>query len=209
MARVWQTVGRMRFGFGTAPPLEYHTVRGFRVAVQNTRPDITTAFALERLDAALALIEEYQPWRIRHLRRDVTQLWIASYPSRGVYFPAQRTVLTELSFLGRAAEFSPAQVASSILHESVHARVHEMGLRLGFDPSRRDMAREERLCRRAEIAFGEALPPILGTPVVERAAAALTLPDEGVAPVVDWAEALAAKRRADADAVRAWRDSTS
>jgi hypothetical protein len=199
----------MRFGFRSAQPLEYHTVLGFRVAVQNTRPDIATAFVLERLAAALALIEEHQPWRLRHLRRDVTQLWIASYPSRGVYFPAQRTVLTELSFLGRAAEFSAAQVASSILHESVHARVHEMGLRLRFDPRRRDMAREERLCRRAEIAFGLALPAALGAPVVERAAAALMLPDEHVAPLVDWEEALAAKRQADADAVRAWRESTS
>jgi hypothetical protein len=111
--------------------------------------------------------------------------------------------MTELSFLARVAEFTPAQVASSIIHEGVHARVHRMGERLRFDWAARDMAREERLCRRAELAFGEALPPELGAPVIARAAQSLTLADHEVAPTVDWEAAHEAKRRADAEAVRA------
>jgi hypothetical protein len=187
-----------------AAPVEHSTVRGFPVALQNTRPDIATPFVIERFSAALDLIELYQPWRMRHLRRDVVQFWVAAYPSRGVYFPADRTILTELSFLARAPEFSPAQVASSILHEGVHARVHQMGVHLGFGGAR-DAAREERLCRRAEIAFGQSLPLDLGAPVIARAADALALDDAAVAPVVDWAEAHAAKERADREAVRRWR----
>jgi hypothetical protein len=178
---------------------------GFRVMVVNTRPDIPTDFVLARFEAAIALIERYQPWRLWHLRRDVTRVRIAAFPSRGVYFPADQTILTELSFLAREAEFTPAQVASSILHEGVHARVHQMAVHLEFDLAHRDMAREERMCRRAEIAFGRALPEALGAPVIARAADALALSDDGVAPDVDWEAALAAKARADREAVDAWR----
>jgi hypothetical protein len=188
------------------PPTETYTVRDFAVVLQNTRPDIATPFVLERFAAALELIERHQPWRLRHLRRDIREFWIAAYPSRGVYFPADRTVLTELSFLARASEFSPAQVAASILHEGVHARVHQMGAHLGFDASMRDPAREERLCRRAELAFAAALPPALAAPIVARAAQALTLTDADVAPTVDWPAAAAAKRRADEEAIRVWRE---
>jgi hypothetical protein len=174
-------------------------IRGVPVRVENTRPDIETLFVLGRLDAALALIEQYQPWRLWHLRRDVAYIWVAAFPCRGAYFPDRRAVLTELSFLARAAEFTPAVVASSILHEGVHARVDRA------TRSARDPAREERLCRRAELAFGLALPAALGAPVVERAVASLELSDEGVAPDIDWAAAHAAKANADAQAVRAWR----
>jgi hypothetical protein len=159
---------------------------------------------LARFTAAVALIEQYQPWRLRHLRRDTERIRIAAFPSRGAYFPGERTVLTELSFLAREAEFTPAQLAASILHEGVHARVHEMGVHLGFDLATRDMAREERMCRRAEIAFGSVLPEPIGAPVVVRATEALALDDAGVAPQVDWRAALAAKARSDQEAVAAW-----
>jgi hypothetical protein len=174
-------------------------IRGFAVRVENTRPDIGTAFVLDRLDAALALIEQYQPWRLRHLRRDVAFIWIKAFPCRGAYLPDLRVVLTELSFLARDREFTPAIIASSILHEGVHARVAKM------TRSPRDPAREERLCRRAELAFGLALPGELGAPVIERAVASLGLDDADVAPAIDWAAAHAAKANADAKAIAAWR----
>lgn len=171
----------------------------------NSRPDIDTALVVARLDAAMELVERYEPLRFRHLRRDIAGISVTAFPCRGAYMPTDRTILTELSFLARTTEFSVAQIALSIVHESVHARVHCMGERLGFDTSHRDRAREERLCRRAERAFGEALPADLGGPVVRRAVESLGLSDSQVAPVVDWAEAHAAKQRADAEAVRAWR----
>ena len=174
-------------------------IRGIAVRVENTRPDIETPFVLQRLDAALALIEQYQPWRLWHRRHDVAYIWITSFPCRGAYFPDRRAVLTELSFLARAAEFTPAIIASSILHEGVHARVDRM------TRGPRDSAREERLCRRAELAFGLALPPALGAPVIERAVASLGLADADVAPEIDWAAAHAVKARADAKAIAAWR----
>jgi hypothetical protein len=181
------------------------TLRGLRVEVTNSRPDIDTALVVARLGTALELIEEYQPIRFRHLRRDVARISVAAFPCRGAYMPGERTVLTELSFLARTSEFSAAQIASSIVHESVHARVHRMGEQLGFETVHRDMAREERLCRRAERSFGEALPAAMGEPVVRRAVESLALGDAEVAPVVNWADANAAKQRADAEAVHAWR----
>ncbi len=185
-----------------------YVIRGFRVVVANTRPDIETAFVVARLDAALELIERYQPIRMRHLRRDVAQFVVLAYPCRGAYFPAERTVMTELSFLARAAEFTPAEVAASILHEGVHARVHQMREHLELTGSPHDPAREERLCRRAELTFGQSLPPVLAAPVLARAIATLGLADDEVAPAIDWAAAHAVKAQADREAVQAWRRTT-
>jgi len=164
--------------------------RGFRVVVENTRPDIETSVVVARLEEALGLIEQYQPWRLAHLRRDLAQFWIVRYPCRGAYIPRSRTCMTELTFLART-DITAAPVAASIIHEGMHARVHRMGVAA----ESRDAAREERICRRAELDFGLALPPDLGAPVVERARMSLELSDEDVAPTIDWSEA---QRRQDA-----------
>lgn len=161
--------------------VEYFTVRGFEVVVENSRPDIRTADVLQRLDDSLALIEQTQPWRLRHLRRDLRCFWVVRYACRGAYLPDERACMTELTFLNRR-DISAAPVAASIIHEGMHARVDRMGVRR----EGRDRAREERLCRRAELEFGLALDPALGAPVVERAMASLQLSDEDVAPVIDW-----------------------
>lgn len=171
-------------------------VRGFRAVVENTRPDIATAEVLHRFDEALALIEQYQPWRLRHLRRDLAQFWIVRYACRGAYFPAERACMTELTFLARR-DITAAPVASSIIHEGIHARVHRMGEHFGVPWGARDRAREERLCRRAELEFGLALPPALGAPVVERALATLAMADEEVAPEIDWRLAQARQEAVD------------
>lgn len=169
--------------------LEQFDVRGFGVIVDNTRPDIETPVVLRRLDEALGLIESYQPWRLAHMRRDLSAFLVMRFACRGAFFPEQRVCMTELTFLART-DITAAPVAASILHEGMHARVHAM-----CTDSTRDRAREERLCRRAELEFGLSLPPELGAPVVERAVASLELDDTDVAPTIDWSEA---QRRQDA-----------
>jgi hypothetical protein len=169
---------------------ELHEIRGFEVVVENSRPDIRTQDVLGRIDEALGLIEQYQPWRLAHLRRDLEHFWIVRYPCRGAYFPDDGVCMTELTFLARR-DISAAPVAASIVHEGMHARVDRMGVRR----EDRDRAREERLCRRAELEFGLALPRALGAPVIERARESLTLADDDVAPTIDWEEA---RRRQDA-----------
>jgi hypothetical protein len=162
-----------------------HEVRGFEVIVENSRPDIATADVLARLDDALQLIERVQPWRMAHLRRDLAGFLVTRYPCRGAYFPDSRACMTELTFLARR-DITAAPVASSIIHEGMHARAHQFGVR----PESRDIAHEERICRRAELDFGLSLPPELGAPVVERARASLELEDAEVAPTIDWSVAL-------------------
>lgn len=100
--------------------------------------------------------------------------------------------MTELTFLARR-DITAATVASSIVHEGMHARVHRMGV----NPVDRDRAKEERLCRRAELEFGRALPVDLGAPVIERALGTLMLADEEVAPEIDWSEATAKQEAID------------
>ena len=172
--------------------LGIHEVRGFTVVVENTRPDITTQDVLERLGESLDLIERHQPWRLRHLRRDLRQIRVIRYPCRGAYFPEHRACMVELTFLARR-DIGPATVASTIVHEGMHARVHRMGVaQMG-----RDRAREERICRRAELELGQALPHEIGAPVVERAIASLEMDDHDVAPEIDWD--IAARRMRDVD----------
>lgn len=181
------------------PARERHVIRGFDVVVENSRPDIATRDVLERFDEALGLVERYQPWRLTHLHRDVTRFVIVRFPSRGAYFPGDRSILTELTFLARR-DITAAPVASSIIHEGIHARVDAVRRRFGGVRTERDMAREERLCRRAELDFGRALPPELGAPVIERALASLALADDEVAPVVDWRLAQARQEAVDRQA---------
>lgn len=171
---------------------ELHEVRGFEVIVENSRPDIATSDVLTRLSEALELIERVQPWRMAHLRRDLAGFLVTRYPCRGAYFPDSRACMTELTFLARR-DITAAPVASSIIHEGMHARVHNCGV----SESSRDLAREERICRRAELNFGLALPPELGAPVVERARASLELEDAEVAPSIDWSVALARQEAID------------
>jgi hypothetical protein len=188
----------MRFNFLTRrkPSMD---VRGIHVDVENTRPDIATAAVLERLDEALVLIERYQPIRFRHLRRDLRRILVVRYPCRGAYIPAERTCVTELTFLARR-DIPASVVASSILHEGVHARADRFRVHIGAQRYEEDAAREERLCRRAELTFGRALPAELGAPVIERALATMQLDDVGVAPRIDWNEALARQNAIDARA---------
>ncbi len=145
---------------------------------------------LERFAEAIQLIDRYQPWRLRHMRRDVREFRIVRFPSRGAFVPGDRAIITELTFLARR-DISAAPVAASILHEGMHARIEAIGLAAAS----RDSAREERICRRVELSFGESLPEALGVDVVERAAWALGLSDQEVAPTIDWE---LARRRQDA-----------
>src|SRR4051812_39907929 len=85
---------------------ETRDVRGLPVIVYNTRPDIETAHVLARLDEALGLIEQHQPWHFRRLPRDFARLVVRRFPCRGAYFPESRTCLVELTFAVNPA-FSP------------------------------------------------------------------------------------------------------
>jgi hypothetical protein len=167
-----------------------HLLRGLPVSVHNTRPEIATPAVLERLERALGLIDHYTPHYGRHLRRDFAGLRVERYACRGAFFPDSRICLVELTFTVHP-DISESEIAATILHEAMHARLHALGFPLEFQ----DRARQERFCRRAELEFGRLAPH--GARVIERAAGALALADQEVAPEIDWQ--LAARRVAAAD----------
>lgn len=178
IARVREEVARRREDDGTVT----RVIHGIPVAVLNTRQDIDTEQVFRRMAETLDLVARHLPWRFRRMRRDLAAIAVRRFPCRAAYFPQTRTCLLELTFMVNP-EFSIAQIAASLVHEATHARLHAAGVHVL--PG--DAAREERLCRRAELELGRAVPD--GAPVVERALAALTLADADVAPSIDWTEA--------------------
>jgi hypothetical protein len=175
------------------PLTEHRVVHGLPVRVVNTRPDIDTEQVVQRLTAALDLIATYAPRRYRRLRADLAGFVVQRFACRGAFFPESRECLVELTFTVNPRHALP-EIAASIVHEATHARVARMCR--GRTPDQR--AREERLCRRAELEFGLALPE--GGVVARRALDSLALADEAVAPAVDWAEAARRVARSDAQA---------
>ena len=181
---------RMALGVPVPPRRVRRTVRGIDVMLENTRPDIADEDVFARMDEVLAMIERSAPARLRRLRHDIAGIDVKRFACRGAFFGETRRVLTELTFVVNR-DFSIAEIASSLLHEGVHARVAAAGV----FRTPLSLAKEERLCRATELWWGETVPD--GAKVIERARASLELGDRDVAPAVDWREA--AERVAEAD----------
>ncbi len=171
---------------------ERRVLRGIPVTLVNTRRDIDSELVFQRLGTALGIIQQYQPDTFASITRDFSRIHVARFPCRGAFFPDSRVCLTELTFTVNP-DFTEAQVASSIVHEGMHARVHALS---ESDATQRPD--EERLCRQAELAFGLAVPN--GEAIVRRALDSLALDDEAVAPAIDWDRAQELVREVDARA---------
>lgn len=166
------------------------TLLGIPVVVENTRPDIDTGEVLARIERCLGLIRQFVPHHFRHLQRDFSYIVSRRFACRGAYFHHDRACLVELTFCVNR-NFSDAEVAATILHEAMHARLDSLGFPLEME----DRARQERFCRRAELEFGALVPG--GEKVIERACETIELGDDEVAPVID--PELAAERIAAVD----------
>jgi len=175
---------------GQSSTIARYDIFGLPVIVENTRPDIKTHEVITRLERALTLIRDYVPHLFRHLERDFDHIIVKRFACRGAYFHEQRACLVELTFSVNP-DFSDAEVAATILHEAMHARLHV----LGFPLEMGDRARQERFCRKAEIEFGRLVPD--GQRVVARAEWTCELSDDEVAPEID--PRLAAQRIAEVD----------
>ena len=175
-------------------PTESRIIEGIRVDVLNTREDISTERVFRRAEAVIHRVEEYQPWRLVHIRRDIAGIVVMRYACRAAYFPDGRVCMLELTFMANE-EFSDSQVAASFVHEGMHARLDRLSERYGVTPFAHARARHERICRRAELDFGRAVPD--GAPVVQRALESMRLADEEVAPTIEWGEA--SRRIAEVD----------
>ena len=181
-------------GVGDAVRAESRLIDGIRVDVINTREDIDTERVFRRADAVIARVARYQPWRLAHIRRDVAGIVVERYACRAAYFGDSKAIMLELTFMANE-QFSDSQVAASFVHEGMHARLDRLAERFGVTPFAAARARHERICRRAELDFGMAVPD--GAPVVQRALESMSLADDEVAPRIEWAEA--ARRVSDVD----------
>lgn len=162
-------------------------VYGVEILCDVHSPDVGCDTLFERMEQALALVAEYQPWRMNQIREYLALIILRRRGSNRAALITSRVVEMDWTFV---VNHTPAEVAASVLHESVHARVRRC---LGWGgEDRREW--EEGLCRRAEVWFAEAIPE--GSVVYRRAAAALEAGGENLAPKIDWAEA----KRLDDDA---------
>ena len=180
------------------PQPESRIIDGIRVDVLNTRDDVSTERVFRRAEAVIARVRQYQPWRLAHIRRDIAGIVVMRYACRAAYFPDQRLCMLELTFMANE-QFSDSQVAASFVHEGMHARLDRLSAKYGVTPFAEARARHERICRRAELDFGLAVPD--GGPVVQRAVESMRLADEEVAPAIEWQEA--GRRVAEVDRAQA------
>lgn len=170
----------------TKPRPETRVVDGIQVHVINTREDVDTERVFRRAEAVIRRVAEYQPWRLAHIRRDIAGILVQRYPCRAAFLGDSKLCLLELTFMANE-QFSDSQVAASFVHEGMHARLDRLAERYGITPFAAARARHERICRRAELDFGMAVPD--GGPVVQRAVESMSLADDEVAPRIEWAEA--------------------
>jgi len=165
---------------------ESRVIDGIRVDVVNTREDIDTERVFRRAESVIRRVDQYQPWRMAHIRRDIAGILVQRYPCRGAFFGDSKAIMLELTFMAND-QFSDSQVAASLVHEGMHARLDRLAERFGITPFAQARARHERICRRAELDFGMAVPD--GAPVVQRAVESMALADDDVAPTIEWGEA--------------------
>src|SRR4030095_2411050 len=69
---------------------DHRMIRGGRVTVTNTRPDLEPPRVFEKLDGALGVIERYQPHRLRRFRRDVRGIIVKRFACRAAVFGETR-----------------------------------------------------------------------------------------------------------------------
>lgn len=104
--------------------------------------------------AALGCLAQYDPMRLRRIKRDLRGIWIAS--ALGNYAEYHHDmglcVLDQIHVLRK--ERSAGHIAATIVHEATHARLMAAGF--GYAPEQRQ--RIESVCFRAEIAFASRLP---------------------------------------------------
>ena len=153
---------------------ERRRIHGLDVWIVNDGEFATTEELFRRIEAALQLVADHTPWRLRAMRRDFARILLVRQDGVRAMFDLMRNCSLDTYFV---ATFAPEQVASSIVHEGVHARLRRGGRQVPRDL----IAWEERLCRKAEVAFGRRIPG--GEAVVLRARAALAGSDAEIAPL--------------------------
>ena len=129
----------------------------------------TDELILEKVIAALRMIEVHDPVRYRRLTQDLPRLWVVTFLPGAVATYSDRLRACRLSEEFVVHDDTTVEmIAATIVHEATHARLDNCRIR--YEEGLR--ARIEAVCFRREIAFAAKLPD--GLVVREHAERSLT-----------------------------------
>ena len=166
-------------------------IHGLRVVLTTDADGEDETLAFDRVEGALGLLATHDPRRLNRMRGDLELIWLRRHPMcRGSYDPWLGACVIDLPNFVVNPQFTLAEIAASIVHEAMHARLRGRGIE--YDDA--NGARIEHICRKAEIAFAKRLPEG-AEPVLDRARQMLTAMDRGQSAAVSTAELAEMQRR--------------
>jgi hypothetical protein len=109
--------------------------------------------ALQRVEAALQLIERFAPLHYRRVKSNLSRIWVQLVPhGAGCYLHSLNACLLDARVV--ASETTTLEwIASAIVHEATHARLEKRGIH--YNQAVRH--RIERICARRELDFARHL----------------------------------------------------
>lgn len=109
---------------------------------------------LMRVESALLLIKQHSPLDYARIIRELERIWVTlSFHGLGEYKHSLRACILDERYVVNSAT-TVEQVASTIVHETTHARLERY--QIGYKEELR--ARIEAICFRRELAFAARLP---------------------------------------------------
>ena len=109
---------------------------------------------LTRVEAALLLVRQHSPLDYARITSELERIWVTlSFHGAGEFNPALRACLIDERYLANPAT-SLELLASTIVHETTHARLD----RYGIEYREELRVRIEEICFRRELAFAARLP---------------------------------------------------
>jgi hypothetical protein len=109
--------------------------------------------SLQRIEAALQLIERFAPLHYRRVKNSLSRIWVQLVPhGAGCYLHSLNACLLDERVIA-SENITLEWIASAIVHEATHARLAKWGVR--YDEAARH--RIERICARRELDFARRL----------------------------------------------------
>ena len=121
------------------------------IPVYHTSDRFSAEPCLRSVHAALLCLERHDPRRLKSARRFLRRIVIAAQSGNVYWRHSHACVISDLQLSRQPA----AWIASAIVHESVHARLHSLGFVPGNLEQRK---RQETLCANEEIRFLRNVP---------------------------------------------------
>ena len=109
--------------------------------------------ALQRVEAALRLIDRCAPLHYRRIKNNLSRIWVTLVPhGAGCYLHSLNACLLDERVV-TSEKTTPEWIASAIVHEATHARLEKRGIR--YEEAVRH--RIEWICARRELDFARHL----------------------------------------------------